>query len=284
MRGVRRLWSLAAIAMAALTVAGCGVKAEPTTNSARFPSHAIDAAGAAISLATPPTRIVSLDPGATAILRDVGLADRTIVATTASIGSAAADPTTALIIVPLSIDDATLATIQTLSPVPVFRYGARPLAIAPTAIIQLGLAVGKGPEAARIARSVAAGLAALANRVANQGSVRVLIEGQGLQAFGPLSPVGEAVAAAGGSNVVSTDQTLTVAALAHLNIAAWVSLQPGGSRFATLLKFPEFARIPAIMAGRVIPVPEAAYPIDASLPAALQALADDLRATSVTTE
>jgi|GEM_PF-1944439 len=284
MRGVRRLWSLAAIALAALTVAGCGIKAEPTANSARFPSHAVDATGAAVSLSTPPTRIVSLDPGATAILRDVGLADRTTVATTASIGSAAADPTTALIIVPLGIDDATLATIQTVSPVPVFQYGARPLTIAPTAIIQLGLAVGKGPEAARIARSVAAGLAALANRVANQGSVRVLIEGQGLQAFGPLSPVGEAVAAAGGSNVVSTDQTLTVAALAHLNIAAWVSLQPGGSRLATLQKFPEFARIPAIMAGRVIPVPEAAYPIDATLPAALQTLADDLRATPVTTE
>lgn len=273
----------AAIAVMALLVAGCGVKGEPTGAVDPYPTHAIDAAGQPVTLASAPTRIVSADPGATAILRDLGLGPTVVEARDATVGTAAADPTTGLVVVPLSMDDAALQQLRTATHAPIFRYGADPLASAPTTVMQLGIAVGQGPKASTIARSMTSGLDALAQRLASETPVPTLIEGAGFTGFGPASPVGLDVAAAGGRNVLTADQPLDIAALPGLGITAWVALQPGGSTLASLQKFPELAAVPAIRDSRVIPVPKAGYAIDAALPSALQALADDLHAAPVAT-
>ena len=60
-------------------------------------------------------------------------------------------------------------------------------------------------------------------------------------------------------------------------------MRDGGSTLASLQSFPELAKVPALQENRVVPVPQAGYPIDAALPGALQALADDLHAAPVTT-
>lgn len=274
---------LAAIALMALVLAGCGVKAEPTGAVDPYPTQAVDAVGETIALSSAPTRIVSADPGATAILRDLGLGTTIVEAKAATVGDAAADPTTSLVIVPLATDDAALAALRTATHAPIFRYGADPLATAPTVVTQLGIAVGRGPEAAAIARRMAGGFEALQQRLASETAVRTLIEGAGFTGYGPASAVGLDVAAAGGMNVISTDQPLDITALPGLDIAAWVSLEPGGSTLASLQKFPELATVPALRENRVIAVPKAGYPIDAALPGALQALADDLHAAPIAT-
>ena len=272
---------LVAIALMALVLAGCGVKGEPTGTVDPYPTRAIDAAGQTVSVTSSPTRIVSADPGAAAILRDLGLGSTLVEATATTVGTAAADPTTSLVVIPLATDDAALQQLQAATNAPIFRYGAEPLSTAPTVVTQLGISVGQGPKAATIARSMASGFDALDQRLASETPVLTLIEGAGFVGYGPGSPVGLAVAAAGGKNVLEYDQPLDITLLPALEISAWVSLQPGGSTLASLQKFPELATVPAITENRVIPVPKAGYPIDAALPGALQALADDLHGAAV---
>ena len=281
MRVVRRLGLLAGTALVAIALAGCGVKSEPTGTGTAFPSHAVDAAGQTVTLASPPLRIVSFDAGATAILQDLGLSAETVTATAASLAREAANPSTALVIVPATLEPALLQTLTTATTAPIYHYGADPMTSAPTTITQLGLAVGKGPEAALIAKTVAAGLATLAAQLATEQPVRVLLEGRGFTAYGPSTPAGLAVAAAGGTNVVTVDQPLNLAAVVGLDVAAWVSLQPGGSTLASLQGYPELAAVPAVKDGRIVPLPMAGFPIDAALPGALQALADDLHSAPV---
>ena len=281
MRHVRRLGLLAGTALVAIALAGCGVKSEPTGAGTAFPSRAVDAAGQTVTLAAPPLRIVSFDAGATAILNDLGLSAETVTATAASLAREAADPNTALVIVPATLEPALLQTLTTATTAPIYHYGADPLTSAPTTITQLGLAVGKGPEAALIAKTVAAGLATLAAQLATEQPVRVLIEGRGFTAYGPSTPAGLAVAAAGGTNVVTVDQPLNLTDVVGLDVAAWVSLQPGGSTLASLQSYPELAAVPAIKDSRIVPLPMAGVPIDAALPGALQALADDLHSAPV---
>lgn len=283
MRGVRRFGLLVSTALLAALLTGCGVKSEPTGSATAFPTHAVDAAGQSVTLSKPPVRIVSFDVGATAILHDLGLGAKTTSATAATLLTDVAEPTTALVIVPSTIDPALLQTIANATSAPVYQYGANPLTEAPSVITQLGLAVGKGPEAAAIAKTVAAGLATLSAQLAGEQTVRVVIEGRGFTAYGPASPAGLAVSAAGGTNVVSADQPLNLADVAAFNVGAWVSLQPGGSTLASLQRYPELTAVPAVRDGRIIPVPKEGFPIDAALPAALQALADDLHAAPVTT-
>ena len=267
------------VVLAALALAGCGMKGEPTGAVDAFPTRAVDASGAAVVVASAPTRIVSADAGATAILRDLGLGDITDEATPATVGGKAVGAS--LVVVPLALDQPALDQLRAAAPdVPVFRYGADPLTDAPTTVAQLGLAVGRGPEAAAIAGRIADGLAALQ---APEPAVPTLIEGAGFTGYGPASPAGVDVAMAGGANVLDADRVLDPTAIAALDVQAWVALDPGGSTLASLQRLRELAAVPAVRDGRIITVPRDGYPIDAALPGALQALADDLRAAPVAT-
>lgn len=282
MRAVRRV-ALLVIALAALPLlAGCGVKDD--TGAAAFPARAVDAAGTPITVPAAPARIVSLDDGATAILRDVGLGDATVAATPAAALAAVGDPTTALVVVGLGADPDLVGRIDDATTAPIYRYGADPLTDAPTSIVQLGLAVGRGPEAARIADGVARGLATLADRVASRGAVRTLIEGPGFTALGTGTPLGRAVAAAGGVNVVDTGGVLDPTAVTALGVHAWVAAQPGGSALTDLRGIAELAAVPAVAEGRVIRAPADGYPVDAALPNALLTLSDELHASPVRVE
>ena len=255
------------------------MKGEPTGAVDAFPTRAVDASGAAVVVASAPTRIVSADAGATAILRDLGLGDITDEATPATVGGKAVGAS--LVVVPLALDQPALDQLRAAAPdVPVFRYGADPLTDAPTTVAQLGLAVGRGPEAAAIAGRIADGLAALQ---APEPAVPTLIEGAGFTGYGPANPAGVDVAMAGGANVLDADRVLDPTAIAALDVQAWVALDPGGSTLASLQRLRELAAVPAVRDGRIITVPRDGYPIDAALPGALQALADDLRAAPVAT-
>jgi ABC-type Fe3+-hydroxamate transport system substrate-binding protein len=278
MGGVRRLGPVVVLAVLALALAGCGLKAEPTGADAPFPSQAVDAAGTAVTLVEAPDRVVSLDPGATAVLRTIGLGDALVEASPADAADLAADPATDLVVVPLALGPEVAARIDATTDAPLYRYGAAPLDGAPTAITQLGLAVGRGPEAATLARSVADGLAALAERLAGEPAVRTLIEGPSATAYGPGTPIGQAVAAAGGENVFAADATWSPEELPALDVQAWVAADPGVSSYARLQGIAELQAVPAIRDGRVTDVPRDGFPVDAALPRMLSGLADRLRA------
>jgi ABC-type Fe3+-hydroxamate transport system substrate-binding protein len=282
MRTVRRVGILALLVAWGLVATGCGIKS--VDGGAPFPARAIDAAGTAVTIPTEPGRIVSADPGATAILRDLGLGDQVVPTDATGVLRAASDPTTGLVIVPLTADPELLRDIDDATAAVIYRYGAADLEGAPSAIVQLGLAVGRGPDATRIADGVASGLQAVANRVASQTPVRTLIEGAGFTALGPDSALGRAVSAAGGTNVVPADTMLDPNAIRALGVVAWISAQPGGSTFATLSGIEELQAVPAIRDGRVVPLPLEGFPIDAALPGALQSLADDLQAAGLATQ
>jgi len=281
MRVVRRLGLPAVLIIIAFAVGGCGLKSEPSGEAALFPSQAVDATGVAVSLPAAPDRIVSADPGASAVLRDIGLGDALVDVDVAGARAAAAAPATDLVVLPLAIANDTAAQIAAASAAPVFRYGAAPLGEAPSAITQLGLTVGRWAQAATVARAVADGIVALDERLASETPVRTLIEGPGATAAGPGTPIGQAVLAAGGANVFAADTLLDLAQLGTLDVQAWVSPEPGGTTLTGLRGIAELAGIPAIRDGRVVRIPASGYPIDAALPAALQSLADKLRAPAL---
>ena len=280
-----RRGALAVIAAAALALAlaGCGGKAEPTGTLSAFPAHAVDASGAAVEVAQAPTRIVSADPGATAILRDLGLGTAIVEATPATAAAQAGRSATALVVVPLAMDETALAQVRAATDAPVFRYGAVPLDRAPVVVAQLGLAVGRGADAASIAQRLDDGLAGVRRAAAAATPVRTLIEGPGFTALGPASAAGADVAAAGGVNVVPGDQQLEISAIGALDVAAWVALDPGGSSLTRLRSYRELASTPAIRDGRWLAIPRDGFPIDAALPQVLRQLVDDLHAPPVTT-
>jgi hypothetical protein len=91
-------------------------------------------------------------------------------------------------------DAAALGQLRGATSAPIFRYGAVPLDRAPTIVTQLGIAVGRGPEAGVVAKAMTSGLDALAQRLASEAPVRTLIEGAGFTGYGPASPAGLAVA------------------------------------------------------------------------------------------
>ena len=140
MGDVRRLGSIVVLSVLALVLAGCGLKPEPTGVDAAFPAQAVDAAGTRINLTAAPDRIVSLDPGASAVLRAIGLEAVLVEAAPSDAANLAANPATDLVVVPLALGADAAARIDAGTEAPLYRYGAAPLDTAPTAITQLGLA------------------------------------------------------------------------------------------------------------------------------------------------
>ena len=274
---------VAALAALAGLLAGCGAKAEPTGAIAAFPAHAVDAAGAAVVVPAEPTRIVSLDAGATHVLRDLGLGNAIVETDPAHAIAVIGETPPSLVVAPGHLDAGELDRLRSATTAPLFLYGADPIEDAPQVVAQLGLAVGRGPEAAALAQRIDDGLAAVRRSVAGKPRVRTLVEGAGFTAYGPTSPAGIDVAAAGGENVVSADQPLDLTGIPGLDVAAWVALDPGGSTLVRLRTYRELAQVPAVRDGRVLQVPRDGFPVDATLPGRLRQLADDLHAPPVTT-
>lgn len=261
---------LAALAAAAALLTGCGVKPEPVSAPPGFPLVTRDAVDVEIRLDRAPEQILTSDPGAANVLRELGVPVEEVPADglDRAVGTTQPD----LIVIPL---DAAAPSAD--AAVPVFRYGAVEIDTAPLAISRLGLAAGRGPQAAELAQRVANGLAAVRDRVAEQAPVATLIEGEGFTGVGPDSPLGQAVAYAGGQNPLTTSQPLDLAAVADLAPEAWIEAQPGGTPLARLRTIPELRTVPAVRNGRVIPAPADGYPVDGALPAALDDLARALR-------
>lgn len=261
---------LAALAAAAVLLSGCGIKSEPVAEPPAFPLVTRDAVDVELRLEQEPERIVTSDSGAANVLREIGVPVDEVSA--ADLGRAVDDEPPDLIVIPLDAPAPSGSTDD-----PVFRYGAVDIDTAPLAISRLGLAVGRGPQAAELAQRVANGLAALRARVAEQEPIPTLIESQGFTGVGPETPLGQAVAYAGGANPLTVTQPLDLAAVADIAPEAWIEAQPGGTSLARLRTIPELRSVPAVRNGRVIPAPATGYPIDGALPAALDDLARALR-------
>ncbi len=262
----------AALAVAAILLTGCGIKDEPVGAPPAFPLVTRDATDVEIRLDRAPQSIVTSDAGAANVLRELGVGDRVLQVEPADLPRTVTAEEPDLVVIPL---DGPAPTPP--GDAAVFRYGAVEIDAAPLAISRLGLAVGRGPEAAELARRVAEGLTALRTRVDGQDPVPTLIEAGGFEGLGPETPLGLAVAYAGGANPLSVSQPLELIAVADLAPAAWIATEPGGTPLARLRTIPELRTVPAIADGRVIPAPAAGYPVDGALPAALDELARALR-------
>lgn len=265
---------VATLLIAVVVSTACGAKPEPRTSPAAFPAVVKDAVDVEVRLDREPGRIATTDRGAANVLRELGLGDRVVEVEAPDLPRSIDTETPDLIVIPLD------ATAPPGVAVPVFRYGATSIDRAPLAISRLGLAVGRGPEAAVIAQRLGVELDELGLRVEEQDPVPTLVEGEGFVGLGPDTPLGTAVAFAGGANVVDRTRVLDPALIARLQPVAWVAADPGGSPLSALRSFPDLIRVPAVATGRVIPAPAAGFPIDGSLARALDELARALRAQS----
>jgi ABC-type Fe3+-hydroxamate transport system substrate-binding protein len=261
----RRPAAAVAALIAAAALAGCGFRSEPTSDRAeRFPATVVDDVGTGLVVARQPRLIVSLDPGATATLRALGVGPRVRALGSVSTGLATLGPD--LVIAPLGADAAALGSA---TKAPVFVYGAADLSTTAGAIARLGLAVGRGPEGIALARTVGAAVDRELARALSAPKVRVLLAGSGLQALGPQTPLGVVLAALGGVDVFAQSTFATFAAIRRADPQV-ILLTPSSSlTLADLRRNTITRRVTAVRTGRVYPLATASWSPSPALPNAI---------------
>ena len=188
-----------------------------------------DDRGAAVTLASPPRRIISLYGGLTEILSALGVADR-VVACIQGDETVKEIPTVGTHLQPnvemilalkpdlvvqggVAKGMAALTRLEAAQ-VPVAMFAPRDFAGLFSSITRLGFLTGREEAAAALTRSMEAKLAGVAQRVANRPRPRVFFEVRELNllAAGQGSLVNDIITRAGGENIVASPQKLTYTA------------------------------------------------------------------------
>ena len=256
-----------------LLLLGCGVQ-----NLAA--AQITDDRGAAVTLAAPPRRIISLYGGLTEILSALGVADR-VVACIQGDETVKGVPTVGTHLQPnvemilalkpdlvvqggVAKGMAALTRLEAAQ-VPVAMFAPRDFDGLFSAITRLGVLTGREEAAAVLTRSMEAKLADVAQRVANRPRPRVFFEVRELNllAAGQGSLVNDIITRAGGENIVASPQKLTLyslEALIQANPEVYLIQQGAMNRSpGDIYARPYFQELQAVKARRVLVVSESLY-------------------------
>ena len=233
-----------------------------------------------MSLAAPPQRIISLYGGLTEILSSLGLADH-VAACTQGDDTIKGIPTVGTHLQPnvemilalkpdLVVQGGVSKGIPALkrleaAHVPVAMFAPHDFAGLFSTITRLGTLTGKAAEAAALNRAMQAKLAAVAQRVAGRPQPRVFFEVRELNllAAGQGSLVQDIITRAGGDNIVTSPQKLTMYSLESLiqaNPDVYI-IQKGPMNRSpdNIYNRPYFKELKAVKAHRVLVVDESLY-------------------------
>lgn len=239
----RRIAGAVLAACLALPAGGCRPPAErraTATAGDGFPVVLSDDSGRQVAIQSRPRRIISLSPGHTETLFDLGAGDRLVAADTYSLRPAAARPLAKLncwprppvesmvalrpdLVLCLTEPDEFLRQMDDLG-IPALKLFPTGVDGAMEAIRAIGTAVGEEPAARALTREMARRLERLRNGVAGQPQPRVLLELDGVDTMRPFVAgsrglYGDVLRLAGGRNIfedvaepaqqVSAEQILT---------------------------------------------------------------------------
>jgi iron complex transport system substrate-binding protein len=259
--------------LAGLVILGLGVQ-----NLAA--AQITDDRGATVALAANPRRIISLYGGLTEILSALGAGDR-VVARISGDNTIKGIPTVGThlqpnveMILALKPDLVVQGGVSKGMPalaklaaagVPVAMFAPRDFAGLFSTITRLGALTGRQEAAAALTRSMEAKLAEVARRVANRPRPRVFFEVRELNllAAGQGSLVNDIITRAGGQNIVTSPQKLTLyslEALIQANPAVYIIQQgPMNRSPENIYTRPYFKEIKAVKTHRVLVVDESLY-------------------------
>jgi iron complex transport system substrate-binding protein len=239
-----------------------------------------DDRGAAVTVAAPPQRIVSLYGGLTEILSALGVGNR-VVARIQGDETIQDIPTVGTHLQPnvemilalkpdLVVQGGVAKGMPALArleaaQVPVAMFAPRDFAGLFSTITRLGALTGRVEAAAALARSMEAKLAGVAGRVANRPRPRVFFEVRELNllAAGQGSLVNDIITRAGGENLVTSPQKLTLyslEALIQANPEVYIIQQgPMNRSPEDIYTRPYFQELKAVKARRVLVVSESLF-------------------------
>jgi iron complex transport system substrate-binding protein len=240
----------------------------------------VDDRGAAVTLAAPPQRIISLYGGLTEILSALGAADR-VVACTQGDETIKGIPTVGTHLQPnvemilalkpdLVVQGGVAKGIPALkrleaAHVPVAMFAPHDFPGLFHTITRLGALTGEKEAAEALNRSMAAKLAEVARRVAGLPKPRVFFEVRELNLLGAGrgSLVNDIITRAGGNNIVTSPQKLTLyslEALIQANPEVYI-IQKGPMNRSpdNIYTRPYFKELKAVKAHRVLVVDESLY-------------------------
>jgi len=239
-----------------------------------------DDRGATVTAAAPPRRIISLYGGLTEILRALGVAGR-VVARIQGDETVKGVPTVGTHLQPnvemilalkpdLVVQGGVAKGMPALTrleaaPVPVAMFAPHDFAGLFSTITRLGALTGQVEAASALTRSMEAKLADVAQRVATRPRPRVFFEVRELNllAAGQGSLVNDIITRAGGENIITSPQKLTLyslEALIQANPEVYIIQQgPMNRSPEDIYARPYFQELQAVKARRVLVVSESLY-------------------------
>jgi ABC-type Fe3+-hydroxamate transport system substrate-binding protein len=264
-----------------MLVPACGWRSEPVEERAdRYPVEVQDAAGEVVSLASAPAKIVSLTEDGTTTLEALGYPGEVVTLAPDVEARRIAQEEPDLVLAPLDITDERYQRLQEVVGTPIFRYGATTYDDGPRVFARLGLAVGRAPEGVALAQKLREDLAATMQRIAEAERVPVFIDGGGtFTGLGADTDYGRLLESVGGDSVFPTTTLARFSGLQRAAPQAWV-LTPEAETSLDDVRDPTspLFEIPAIADGRMFPVDLGDYGLTPGLPAALDALVEQLHA------
>jgi vitamin B12 transport system substrate-binding protein len=201
----------AAIALlVAVVAAGCGYKQEPTgALKPTFPVTVHDAAGRAIRIATPPQKIVVLDPAGARILRAIG-SHLTLLAPDAPVSQVRAQHPD-LVVLPPDTSDQDADSIAQRVGAPAYVLAGFKLKLIERGVAQLGLATGHALAGRDLALDLRARRLGLVKRIERAKVQTVFVDTGFEYSIAPGDLLANLVAIARG-RVVGTPQPQPVSA------------------------------------------------------------------------
>jgi hypothetical protein len=163
---LRRPILVVAVLAGALGLSGCGGRVEPTGGDA--PRAVADGAGGTVT-ATATGPILTTEPGAAETLAALGVGPVELVEATAVAERLTATPAPRLVVLG--------ASIETDAAVPILRWSTADPRATGGLIVRLGLALGRGADGVRVARTTDAAIDDVLRRVRAEPPVRALLEG-----------------------------------------------------------------------------------------------------------